>query len=396
MRKSQKTALVVCYSRLVSDPRVVRQIGWLVADGWTVDTVGFGPKPSPTVRDHTQLGTGHRFARLAAIRLAIHTLLPRRTAFRLLEESRFPARLRDPAALTDYDLLFVNDIDLLPWAARMATSLPASERPRRIHLDLHEYHKWEDSRGLPAPVQRVLGRYHEWLLDFVSSPVFTSRSTVAGGIADLYAERYGVPRPAIVRNAPAFIEQRPSAVADGQINLIYHGNADLARGLALLVQAMDELEERFVLNFMLTGPVEGREALHSMAMHLGERVQFVDPVPMAEVAAAVNRFDLEVIFFPPTGPNYLYSLPNKLFEAVQGRLGVVIGRSPSMAEVIEEFGNGIVVEGWEAADLSRALNTLTAEHIREMKAASNHCARELNSDRESQRFTAALGQPERQ
>jgi hypothetical protein len=67
---------------------------------------------------------------------------------------------------------------------------------------------------------------------------------------------------------------------------------------------------------------------------------------------------------------------------VQGRLGVVIGRSPSMEELVARYRNGIVVDGWTGADLRDALETLDADDIRRMKAASHAAAGELNAENE--------------
>lgn len=159
----------------------------------------------------------------------------------------------------------------------------------------------------------------------------------------------------------------------------------------MLVEAMSDLDDRFVLNLMLTGTAEGKASLSSMTQSLGSRVRFIEAVPMAEVSSAINDFDLEVIFYPPTGPNYLFSFPNKFFEAVQGRLGIVIGQSPSMVEVVTKYDNGVVVDGWESSDLARTLNSLTADRIRAMKNRSNICAETLNSQQEGVEFLKSIG-----
>lgn len=387
MPQDSKTALVVCYSNLVNDPRVTRQIDWLTGAGWTVDTLGLGPVPRPAVRRHYAMidFAGPRSHRV--VRLLIHALLPNPLRFRALEGSRIPSQVI-PEKGSGYDLVLVNDIDLLPWVDRHAHELLAPGG--RCHLDVHEYHKWEPSAGANPVVSGLFARYHRWLVSFIGSPVFTSRSTVAAGIARLYEDDFAIPPMSLVRNSPAYLDQRPSPVDPERIRLIYHGNADLARGLHLLIEAVPLLEPRFTLTLMLTGTTEGRAALSALTAQLGTRVSFIDAVPMAEVAATVNSFDLEVIFYPPTGPNYLYSFPNKFFEAVQGRLGIIVGQSPSMVEIVEAFGNGAIVEGWSAGDLARTLNSLSAGQIERMKAASDECAAALNSEREGELFLAGL------
>lgn len=384
-----KAALVVCYSNLATDPRVVRQVDWLIGAGWQVDTLGLGPSPRPAVRRHFPMTDPPRLLSSSLMRGAVHALLSKPARFDVLLGSRIPAELRPrhgAGATGAYDLVLVNDIDLLPWALAYGPTLLRNDPGARIHLDVHEYHRWAPSPETPFATRALMGGYHRWTTAMIGSPSITSRSTVADGIADLYAADFGIERPSIVRNSPGYVELAPRAVDPERIELVYHGNAEMARGLDLLIDALRLLDQRYHLNLMLTGSADGRARLRELTRDLGDRVEFHEPVPMAEVPAKLNRFDLEVIFYPPTSPNFLHSFPNKFFEAVQGRIGVVIGHSPSMEAIVSRYGNGTIVEGWTAADLARALNETTADRIDAAKRAADACARELNSDVEGEAF----------
>jgi glycosyltransferase involved in cell wall biosynthesis len=386
----ERRALVVCYSNLEFDPRVTRQIDWLATEGWVVDSLGLGAKPTPEIHRHFAFRPAPAYTRTAAAKAAIHALLPHSARFKVLVESQIPRELLRDRPRDGYDLILVNDIDLLPWVTKQAPALASTTGDAVIHLDVHEFHTWAPETDMPRYQRRLLENYHSWLRNHISSPVFTSRSTVADGIADLYAAEFGVERPSIVRNSPAFVEQDPSPVDPDAIALVYHGNAEMARGLDLLIEGFRKMEERFTLTLMLTGSVEGKQTLAELTRDLSDRVTFIDPVPMSEVAERINAFDLEVIFYPPTSPNFLHSFPNKFFESVQGRLAVVVGQSPSMTAIVSRFGNGVVVDGWTSDDLAGAVNALTAEQIETMKRASAACAVELNSDAEKERFLAGL------
>jgi hypothetical protein len=97
-----------------------------------------------------------------------------------------------------------------------------------------------------------------------------------------------------------------------------------------------------------------------------------------------------LIFFPPRFPNNTFALPNKFFEAVQGRLGIVIGESPEIVGFVRNREIGIVVQGWRASDLAVAINALSAEDVIALKQASARAATDLSTVGEGPRFLAGV------
>jgi len=378
-------ALVVSMSPLAKDPRILREIDWLVSDGWIVDTLGIGPTPAGGVRRHFATGEAPAWTEPRIAKGLIHTLLPYRARFRVLMEPQIPPELMAQGAA--YDLIVVNDVDLVPWMVGRGRALRAPGG--RVHLDLHEWHPSEPGRA-PDLTTRLIRGYEDWKTDQLASPVFTSRSTVAPGLGRLYAERYGIPPLLIIRNSPAYEALKPSEVDPETIELVYHGNADLARGLGLLAVAVPLLEPRFRLNLMLTGTDADKDALRDLLSDHADRVRYHDAVPVAEISRRLNEWDLEIIFYPPTLPNLMYSLPNKFFEAIEGRLGVVAGESPEMAHLIREYGIGVVVEGWRGEDLAAAINRLGGADIAAIKASTDAAAKVLNAQTERLVFQELL------
>jgi glycosyltransferase involved in cell wall biosynthesis len=111
---------------------------------------------------------------------------------------------------------------------------------------------------------------------------------------------------------------------------------------------------------------------------------------MEEVPRVLNAYDAEVVYFPPRTTNLEFTLPNKYFEAVQGRLAVITGDSPSLVAEIVKRQNGVVVHGWSAEALARGINSLTAEQIYAAKKNSHSAAGTLSSDTDRARFLACL------
>lgn len=366
----------MCYSAVGNDARVGKQIRWLEAAGYRVDVLSRRPEHPDATGRALVIGEPRR-----RIDFIANAFLPYTLRFRRGYLQYIPV---DELAGQSYDLVYINDHHLLPWAVTAIPSLTTGEAV----LDLHELYS-ENGTGL---VHRLLiGPYDDWLLRYIDSPVFTRRMTVAEGIADIYRDEYHVPRPAVIRNVAPFEPLTPSPVDPDDIVLVHHGLAAVERGIDVMLDAALLLEPRFRLVLMVIGDEATMSRLRAHPAVTSGRASLREPVPVNEVARTVNEYDLEVIFFPHRFPNNKYALPNKFFEAVQGRLGIVIGDSPEMVGLVRENGLGTVVDGWEAADLARVVNALTADEVTRMKAAADRAASDLSTVGEGPRFLDAVG-----
>jgi glycosyltransferase involved in cell wall biosynthesis len=381
--ESPKRALVASDSAIARDPRVLNQIRWLTESGWVVDSLGRGTKAPELNGIHYPMRR-----RSVVTRVLSYLLLPSKALYQVLTASTIPKGLAAHGTVAPYDLVVLNEIELLPWFAESAEQIVKRAPHGTAHLDLHEF----------APSQRsgllfrlFFRRYRNWLISFIAAPSIRTRSVVSPGIAKLYSDLFPIPTPAVVRSCAEFVEQAPSVVDPDHIKLVHHGSASLARGPESLIEAMRLVQDRFTLHLMLVGSAADLKRLKQKAAPLGSRVVFKDPVAVQDVAKALNEFDLEVIFFPPVTENLRHALPNKLFQAIQGRLGVIIGESPDMAQLLSDYGNGIEIPGWTASDLAAGINALDVQTITRLKERSGSAALALNVDEEKNNFLAAAG-----
>ncbi|KQV06024.1 hypothetical protein ASC63_00535 [Leifsonia sp. Root112D2] len=109
-------------------------------------------------------------------------------------------------------------------------------------------------------------------------------------------------------------------------------------------------------------------------------VRVNDPVPYDELIATLNDFDVGVFVLPPVNFNYEWALPNKLFDYVQARLGVVVGPSAEMSAYVRDFGLGEVAINYTAGAFARVLDALTLEQVHGFKRASDAAARDLSAE----------------
>jgi len=379
---SNKRALVMSYSSIESDPRVLRQIEWLTSDGWSVDVVGWG-------QGVTGEGIRHFEVKMKPfpIRVLLYALLKGALRYKLLVASQLPD-LSD-LGHHSYDLVLANDLDFLPWCIDVISQSSLVTPATHWHLDLHEYF---GNQGYGTLWKLLFKKYHHWLFTYTGSPIWTTRSTVAEGIAELYKDFAGFKNMKIIRNAPAYSGLVPYLPTDEKLKLVYHGTADLDRGLESLVRAVKVLDKKFELHLLLVGDGRAIKKLEKIVSEeqLEQRVVFHQPVSVREIPQAINPFDLEICFFPPLTENLRHALPNKFFEAVQAGIGVVIGDSPNMRAIVDAENFGVVVPGWSQSDLVVALNKLDRTTVNELKLNASRAARKLNSEYERDGFLAEI------
>ena len=370
------------YSIIHSDPRVRRQVEWLSSDGWAVDTVGWGDGITGEKIRHFNVKM-----RPLLIRVPLYAILRGSARYKFLVESQLP----DLSKLGNdfYHLVIANDLDFLPWCTDVIYGSSLSNDKTKWHLDLHEYF---GDQGHGNLWKLLFRKYHQWLFTYTKSNLWTTRSTVAEGIADLYSKLADFKDMKIVRNAPRYSGLLPTLTQEDKIRLVYHGVADLGRGLEGLVRSIKYLDDRFELHLFLVGGNRAIKKLKKIVQtdSVERKVSFHEPVNIQDIPRAINPYDLEVIFYPPLTENLRHALPNKFFEAIQAGIGVVIGDSPNMRAIVDSEKLGLVVDGWAWTDLVTALNGLDRALVNEFKSNASIASKKLTSEYERENFLSEI------
>ncbi|HJU37615.1 MAG TPA: glycosyltransferase [Gaiellaceae bacterium] len=363
--------LVISFSDLGRDPRVDRQIGFLLPHHRIV-AAGLGP-PRHAVDEFVDISPPPRRLRERAVGLALS--LARRY------ETHFWTRSSNIAALERLrhvrpDVVLANDIDTLPIA--LALQVP-------VVFDAHEHapSQFAERRGWQAlHATRIRWLCRRYL------PRAAKITIVGQGIADAYERDFRV-RATVVTNAPHYADLAPTPLHD-PIRIVHHGGAQPGRGLEEMVQAAALLDERFTTDFMLVESWPGyRERLIRLAAG-NPRIEFPDPQPMDMLVEATNDYDIGIFLLPPVNLQRRYALPNKLFEFIQARLAIAVGPSPEMASIVRTYGCGIVTDDFEPETLATALNGLDSAAIDAFKRASHAAARELCAEKNEPIVVAAV------
>ncbi|MFD1507193.1 glycosyltransferase family 1 protein [Georgenia yuyongxinii] len=277
-----------------------------------------------------------------------------------------------------FDVVLADDVDTVPLALHLA--------PRGgVHADLHEYAPREKEDLLRW--RMFVGPYMAWLCrKYVTQ--CSSVTTVGQGIADEYARVFGIPAT-VVTNAAPYVDLEP-VEAGNPIRLVHSGNAMRARGLVELVDAVVRARADVTLDLYLM-PTE-RDLLDELAARSAGsgRVTIHEPVPYAELVGTLNQYDVGVHVLPPVNFNNKWALPNKVFDYVQARLGLLVGPSPEMAHMVREHGLGVVTEDFTTEATIAAIEALTPERVAAMKQAAHASAHELSAETQVQGWERAI------
>ncbi|WP_217184511.1 glycosyltransferase [Streptomyces sp. AC495_CC817] len=362
--------LIFTMTPFAREPRALRQLNAL-RDLYDVTTAGFGPAVDAET-PHIELDPSPalpRWLRVPGIHTGLVVLRQHRLLSRFIPRNRGAyERLKD----TSWDLIIAHDVATVPVAARLVSA-------HGYVVDLHEYapRQGEESRRWMLEV----APYFRWILrTFVTRA--RAVTTVGRGIVDEYRDQFGIDAILSVNATPyAPLEPRPSS---RPLRLVHSGIPSRARKLEVMIEAVALTDADVTLDLLLID--DDSDYLHELRALAAadERVTIRPPVPYSELVSTLNSYDVGLGMIAPSTFNLAWCLPNKFFDFVQARLGVIVGPSPEMAQYVREYGLGAVADDFTPASLARALSDLDPETVDRWKAASHSAAAELSGERQAE------------
>lgn len=356
------TMLILSYSPVAHDARVLKQIVRFTRD-FDVTTCGYGPAPEGVV-EHISIPDDQRYNDLDG---KLITLKRYRKAYWRLSAVKWS---REHLKGRRFDVAIADDVEAVPVAVKL--------KPRHgVLADLHEYSpRLHDDHEMWF---RRITPWFEWVVSHYVTKAW-SWSTVSRGIVDEYERNFGF-RAELVTNAAPYQDAVPGPVGS-PIRLVHSGACLRNRQLHIMAEAVEAASNDVTIDFYLTAnDPPYLEELKELAA-ASTRVTVHDPVPYSELAATLNAFDVGIHVLPPINFNNKLALPNKLFDYIQARLGVVIGPSSEMKHYVDEYSIGEVADDFTLDATRGAIERLTVESVTAFKANSHAHAEELGADRQ--------------
>lgn len=369
--------LILSFSDLNRDPRVSRQV-FALKDKYSVVTAGLCQSTTfgcPHIQLFAEVSTSWgrvRNAFLLGLRRydQFYWSLPKvQYAF-------------ENIAANDFDLILANDINTLPLA------LELSSEQGKVFLDAHEY---EPARRVGSIRERYLaGLFWDFLCEKYL-PQVDAMVSVGDVIAKRYSDNYGVDC-GVIYNAPEYEELLPTRIDSKNIRLIHHGGLHRARKLEKLIELMRILPDCFSLDLIfIQNDADYYRELVEAASDL-DNVRFIPPVNVCDIARTINAYDLGLCLIWPSHFNYEMCLPNKFFEFIQARLGIVTWPSPEMACFTSTEGLGVVANEYSVQSIAAELMKLDVEDIAAFKQRSHEVAKKYNAEVSMDKYRAVVDQ----
>lgn len=376
---------LVCVSPLQHDSRVLRHAALLVGAGYDVRIFAQAPLPATPPAPVSVIpgpGSDTRVRLGMVLRQAPATLLP---ASADLLYWLSPSRLTTRSDLLRFkpDLVIANDWRALPIALSAKRGYGT-----RIIYDSHEFASEEFTDSWRW---RVLARQHVVRIEDRYIREADAVATVSDGIADALAHRYGLARPTVVSNTPAWQATafRPTT---RPVTVLYHGAVVPRRGLETLIESVASWPEEFRL--VIRGPAQGGfdQHLRNLAGPFGERIAIEPPVPPDQLVSTAAQADIGIFLLSNSTTHARFAMPNKIFEYMQAGLMVISSDLPEIRALLERIGGGLALEEDTSAAIAAHLAALTPDIIDRCKQASLTGARLFNFEKEGLKLLSLVDQ----
>lgn len=294
-----------------------------------------------------------------------------------MQYAEFNTRLFFALLFSKTNYLLANDLDTL-----VPNYIVSRMRNKMIFYDTHEYYT-----GVPelkdAPVKRKVWKFFEDRI----FPKLKRVYTVNDSVKSLYEKEYGN-AISVIRNVPVskpvHPKQRPAHWTNKIILLMQGIGINRNRGGLELLEAMNYLPDRFYLVYIGDGNLWDTIAAKRKEWHLEDKVEMISKLPPEELKAYTPLAHLGFSLDGFADVNFLFNLPNKIFDYIHAGIPVVATAIPEVKAILDQYQCGVCISSQEPKQIAEQIDQLIRDKDRyeQLKRNAVLAAKELNWEHE--------------
>jgi len=249
----------------------------------------------------------------------------------------------------DADIYHFHDPELLPYGWLL------KKKGKTVIYDIHEDVPRQilSKPWIPRPLRGLIGK----LIEVVENNLVKSLDGLICATPKI-AERFQKIHPNVVTvcNYPMLSELHDENAdwSEKEKAVCYVGGISRIRGIWEMVAAAEYIDGVLYL----AGPFESQAEFEAVSSLPGwKNVRYLGVLDRVGVRDLLNRVMAGLVLLQPT-PNYIESLPVKMFEYMSAGIPVIASDFPLWRDIIEGCGCGVCVDPGDPVLVGRTLNTI--------------------------------------
>ncbi len=266
------------------------------------------------------------------------------------------------------DVYHFHDPEILNWMVKLKKKTGA-----KLIYDIHENISEQilDKEWIPKFLRNFVSIIYKWR-EKKSLPFIDQVLVAEDSYLKIYKDCEEIE---VIRNYPLISNQlllNKVKIKYGSPKLVYVGGVSRARGVLEMIQVVKILRHKFKgIQLKIAGSVEGeiKFEINNLIKYLklNNNVIFCGRIPHPEALQLISEGSIGLSLLHPF-PNYVESLPTKLFEYMTAGIPVVTSNFPLWEEIVEVNSCGICVNPLDPKEIAEAIEYLInhPEESREM------------------------------
>jgi hypothetical protein len=365
--------LIIVYSYIKRDVRVLKQIEWLKQHDVTL--MAFGEYTNSKVKYIELKDYFPLYIKLIStilLKLKLYNLY-----YWILPTNK--DALTKSKSISNIDLIIANDIYTLPLAVKI-------KKDSKLLYDAHEYYPKEHDNN-----KMWMFFFHDYM-NYLTKKYASKADrmlTIGEAIKREYTRIFTL-NPTVVMNMPKYEEIEIKQNDNKEILMVHHGAALPGRNLELMIEIVNILGNNYYLDFYLVkNNAKYVQSLKELIKD-NKNIRILDPVSVDKISHTLSQYDIGFYFLKSDSFNDIFCLPNKLFDFIQARLAVIIGPSPEMKRIIEEYQCGYATKDFELNHIVQEIKNLSKDDLNRFKQNSDKAAKILNADTSKKVFLSII------